>query len=544
MIKKFVSAAEAVSKIPDGAVVVISGFNASTAPFYLIDVLLKRYIETGRPKNLFIISDAIPAVPGFGIDKIGKLILENPGQEFVRGFLLPFYGWAPELQKAVMKNLVEAYTWPIGIVTRWLRATAVGIPGVFSRVGLGTFLDPRQDGPYLNDLARERKTVRIDLVEIDGREYLLYKAPKPNVALIRATTADEIGNLSMEQEAIYGSVLSIVEAVKAHPGGLVVAQVLRVVTLGEIHPKHVFVPGPLVDYVVIARRGTEVEKYHWQTASFDLNPVISGDAPYRVVHEPMPLTAEKVVARRVVVELVRLIKNLGRPVIVNLGIGIPALAADVIREERLDDFIHMTVESGPWGGVALTDVDFGAAMGHYAVIPMPEQFILYEGGAIDASSLGFLQIDKEGNVNPAFLPGRMPGPGGFPIIAIGSPRVFFAGGFTAGRREIKVKDCRLVIEEDGAIIKFVNKVYKIVFSGRYAREEGKEVWYITERAVFKLTQNGVELVEVAPGVDVERDIFNKMEFKPIIRRVEEIDRRIFCEQRMGLREEALEIVKK
>lgn len=219
MIKKFVSAAEAVSKIPDGAAVVISGFNASTAPFYLIDVLLKRYMETGRPKNLFIISDAIPAVPGFGIDKIGKLILENPGQEFVRGFLLPFYGWAPELQKAVMKNLVEAYTWPIGIVTRWLRATAVGIPGVFSRVGLGTFLDPRQDGPYLNDLARERKTVRIDLVEIDGREYLLYKAPKPNVALIRATTADEIGNLSMEQEAIYGSVLSIVEAVKAYPGG-------------------------------------------------------------------------------------------------------------------------------------------------------------------------------------------------------------------------------------------------------------------------------------------------------------------------------------
>ena len=544
MIRKIVSAREAVSRVPDNAVVAISGFNAATAPFYLIETLLQHYLETGHPKNLFIISDAIPAIPGFGLDKVGKLIVEEPGQDFVRGFLLPFYGWAPELQKAVMKNLVEAYTWPIGILTRWLRTVAVGAPGVFSRVGLGTFIDPRQDGGFLNDLARERKTAVVEHVRIDGREYLLYKAPKPNVALIRATTADEIGNLSMEQEAIYGSVLSFVQAAKAHPGGLVIAQVLRVVTLGEIHPKHVVVPGPLVDYVVVARRGTEVEKYHWQTASFDLNPVISGDVPYRVAYEPAPLTADKVVARRVVLELVKLIGLLGRPIVVNLGIGIPALAADVIREERLDDFIHLTVESGPWGGYALMDADFGAAMGHYAVLPMPEQFVLYEGGAIDATSLGFLQVDKEGNVNPAFLPGRLPGPGGFPVIAIGSPRVYFAGSFTAGRRRIEVKDCRLVIAEDGPIVKFVEKVYKIVFSGRYAVEEEKEVLYVTERAVFRLTPSGVELVETAPGMDLERDVLSKAEFRPVVRRVEEMDRRIFCEGKMGLREEALKIVRK
>lgn len=543
MIRKFVSAREAVSRIPDNAVVAISGFNAATAPFYLIETLLQRYQETGRPKNLFIISDAIPAIPGFGLDKVGKLIVEEPGQDFVRGFLLPFYGWAPELQRAVMKNLVEAHTWPIGILTRWLRTVAVGAPGVFSRVGLGTFIDPRQDGGFLNDLARGRKTAVVEHVRIDGREYLLYKAPKPDVALIRATTADEIGNLSMEQEAIYGSVLSFVQAAKAHPGGLVIAQVLRVVTLGEIHPKHVVVPGPLVDYVVVARRGTEVEKYHWQTASFDLNPVISGDVPYRVAYEPAPLTADKVVARRVVLELVKLIGVLGRPIVVNLGIGIPALAADVIREERLDDFIHLTVESGPWGGYALMDADFGAAMGHYAVIPTPEQFILYEGGAIDATSLGFLQVDKEGNVNPAFLPGRLPGPGGFPVIAIGSPRVYFAGGFTAGKRRIEVKNCKLAVEE-GHITKFVERAYKIVFSGRYAVEEEKEVLYVTERAVFRLTPSGVELAEVAPGVDLERDVLGKMEFRPVVRRVEEMDRWIFCEGKMGLREEALKIVKK
>ncbi|MCX8137322.1 acyl CoA:acetate/3-ketoacid CoA transferase [Pyrobaculum aerophilum] len=544
MIRKFVSGPEAVSKIPDGAIVAISGFNAAVSPFYLIDELIERYKKTGHPKHLFIISDAIPSIPGFGLDKIGKLILEDPGQEFVRGFLLPFYGWAPELQRAVMKNLVEAYTWPIGIVTRWLRSVAVGAPGIFSRVGLGTFIDPRLDGGFLNDLARERRTVRVEVVEVDGREYLLYKAPKPNVGLVRATTADEIGNLSMEQEAIYGSVLSIVEAVKAHPGGLVIAQVLRTVTLGEIHPKHVVVPGPLVDYVVVTRRGTEVEKYHWQTASFDLNPIISGDAPYRVAYEPIPLTAEKVIARRVVSQLVGVLKNLGRPIIVNLGIGIPALAADVISEEKLDDFIHLTVESGPWGGIALMEADFGAAMGHYAVIPMPDQFVLYEGGAIDATSLGFLQVDKEGNVNPAFLPGKLPGPGGFPVIAIGSPRVYFAGAFTAGPGKIFVKNCKLIIEEDRPITKFVEKVYKIVFSGKYAVEEEKEVLYITERAVFKLTPIGVELIEVAPGVDIERDILNKMEFKPVVRQIEEMDKRLFCDERLGLREEALEIIKK
>ncbi len=543
MIRKFVSAPEAISKIPDNAVVAISGFNAATSPFYLIDELINAYRKSGHPRNLFIISDAIPAIPGFGLDKIGKLILENPDQDFVRGFLLPFYGWAPELQKAVIKNLVEAYTWPIGIVTRWLRTVAVGAPGVFSRVGLGTFIDPRQDGGFLNDLAKKRKTVTIELVEMGRREYLLYKAPKPNVGLIRATTADEIGNLSMEQEAIYGSVLSIVEAVKAHPGGVVIAQVLRTVTLGEIHPKHVVVPGPLVDYVVVTRRGTEVEKYHWQTASFDLNPIISGDEPYKVAYEPVPLTAEKVIARRVVVELVNLVKKLGRPVIVNLGIGIPALAADVIREEQLDDFIHLTVESGPWGGIALPDADFGAAMGHYAVIPLPEQFVLYEGGAIDATSLGFMQVDREGNVNPAFLPGRLPGPGGFPVIALGLPRVYFAGGFTAGKRNIRVKDCKLVVEEE-PIIKFVEKVYKIVFSGRYAVEEGKEVMYITERAVFRLTPGGVELVEAAPGIDIEKDVLSKMEFKPVVRRVDEMDERLFCDKKLGLREEALEIVKR
>jgi len=231
-----------------------------------------------------------------------------------------------------------------------------------------------------------------------------------------------------------------------------------VVTLGGVHPKHVAVPGPLVEYVVAARRGTEAEKFHWQTASFDL-PIISGDAPYRAGYKPLPLGLEMAVARRVVLELLRVVEEVGRPIVINLGVGIPAAVADVVREEGLDDVMHMTVESGPW----------------------------------EAS----MQVDELGNVNSAFAPGRITGPTGFSIIATGSPRVYFAGAFTAGKRDIRVDNCRLAIVQDGPIVKFVKRVFKIVFNAGHALKEGKVVMYITERAVFKLTPTGVELVEVA-----------------------------------------------
>ncbi|CCC80816.1 acyl CoA:acetate/3-ketoacid CoA transferase [Thermoproteus tenax] len=541
---KFVEAKRAVGKIGDGSVVAISGFNATTSPFYIIDALLEHYLEHGRPRDLFIISDALPAVPGFGLDKIGRYILQDPGQRLVRGFLLPFYGWSPSLQEAVARNLVEAYTWPIGIVTRWLRDVAAGSPGVLTRIGLGTFIDPRQDGGALNDLARAKRTANVELVVIEGREYLLYKAPKPNAAIIRATTADELGNLSMEREAIFGSVLAMAQAAKAHPSGIVIAQVLRAVSLGELHPKSVVVPGPLVDYLVVSPRGNESQRYHWQTYSFDFNPIISGDSPYRVFYEPRRLDLDKVIARRVVLKMAELVAKLGRPIIVNLGIGIPAVAADVIREEDIEEFIHITVESGPWGGYALTGPDFGAAMGHYSVLPMPDQFLLYEGGAIDATSLGFLEVDKEGNVNPAFIPGRMTGPGGFPVIAVGSPRVYFAGEFTAGKREITIDKCKLQIKLDGNITKFIQRVYKIVFSGRYAIEEGKEVFFFTERATFSLTPRGLKLLDIAPGVDLDRDVLGKMGFVPVMDKIESMPEEVFCDRKLGLREELLRALRR
>ncbi|RDD53064.1 MAG: acyl CoA:acetate/3-ketoacid CoA transferase, partial [Candidatus Korarchaeota archaeon NZ13-K] len=441
-------------------------------------------------------------------------------------------GWAPWLQRLAAENLVEVYTWSIGTASWWFREVASGRPGLITRVGLGTFLDPRQDGCYLNELARERRTCRSEVIEIGGREYLLYSAPKPDAALIRATTSDELGNLSMEREGILGTVLGIAQAAKSN-GGIVIAQVERMARFGSIRPKEVQVPAPLVDRVVISP-----PEYHWQTYSIHYDPRISGEViPPRGSLPSLELSDRKVIARRVALELVRLAEEKGRPLFVNFGIGIPALVPAVIEEEGLSDILLTSIEAGPIGGIALTEADFGVAMGPFAIMPMPDMFTNYEGGVIDASSLGFMQVDSEGNVNPSFIPGRITGPGGFPVIASGSPRLYFAGGFTAGKRRIRVGGGVIRIEQDGDIIKFVRRVHKIAFNGRMAREEGKEVIYITERAVFRLS-DGIVLEEVAPGVDLEREVLGRMDFEPkVSSKLEEMDARIFREEKMNLREE-------
>ncbi len=532
---KFVDVDEALSKIPDGSVLAISGFNIATAPEYLIIKLWERYRDTGHPKNLFVISDTLPAIPDKGLDFVAKKIYEEGDQEFIRGMLLPFIGWSPWIQKLTLENRIEMYTWSIGTASYWFREIASGRPGIVTLVGRGTFLDPRQDGGFLNDLARERKTCKNTVIEIDGKEYLLYQAPKPNVGFIRGTTADEMGNMTMEREGIFGTVLGIAQAVKSRPNsGIVIAQVERAAKFGSLKPKEIHVPAPLVDYVVISP-----PEYHWQSGSIRYDPRISGEIiPPMKSTTGLELSDRKVIARRITLEMVRLIKEKRSPILVNLGIGIPALVPAVVAEEGLSDFLVTSVEAGPFGGTALTNIDFGVSIGPFAIIPMPDMFTNYEGGVIDAASLGFMQVDERGNVNPSVIPGRVTGPGGFPVIVTGSPRVYFGGGFTAGKKSIKVKDGKLVIESDGTIKKFVKDVYKIVFNGNIALEMGKEVLYITERAVFRLTPEGIVLEEVAPGIDLEKDILEKMEFKPIISKdLREMDPRIFREEKMGLKED-------
>ncbi len=520
-----ISASAAVGKIADSAVLAVSGFNLATTPEYLILELHRRYRKTRHPKGIFMIADALPAIPGRALDKVAKDIHDSGDYGMLRGISIPFLGFSPWLQKLVRMNVFEAYSWPMGVAAYWFREVASGRPGVISKIGIDTAIDPRKTGGTLNRLAADKKTCSVRRMYIDREEYLLYEAPKPNFALIRASTSDGRGNLTMEDESIRGTVLSVAQATKAYPDpGIVVAQV-RNVSKELSAPRAVEVPGPFVDYVVASPSA-----FHWQTGSTVYDPAYSysaktepalGKAPPM---EPLQL----VIARRVLIELVRTAERKRSPVLVNLGIGIPALVSRLVIEEGVSDYIVSVIESGQWGGLALSGVDFGVAEGPFALSTMPDMFSNFEGGIIDAASLGFLQVGKNGDVNPSMLPGRIYGPGGFPVIAGGAPRIFFAGAFTAGTAKIEVTRKGVRIIEDGATQKFVDKVYRNFFSGKQALRFGKEVLYVTERAVFRLTANGLMLEEVAPGVDVDRQVLSRMGFVPkVASTLKEMERRIF-----------------
>ncbi|GAB6101240.1 acyl CoA:acetate/3-ketoacid CoA transferase [Thermococcus atlanticus] len=531
---KVVDAERAVFAVPDDAVIAVSGFNLLVAPEYLLLKLFERYKETGHPKRIFLEVNPIPTAPDRILDKIMEEIYRDEGQDFLSGILVTYPGWSPYLQRLIQENRIEGYTWSIGTASWFFREVSRGLPGVLTKVGIGTFLDPREDGGYLNDLAAERRRCRIDVVEIDGEEYLFYRAPKPNVAFIRGTTADEIGNITTEHEGAFTEILNLAQAAKAEPGkGIVIAQVKRIARFPSFHPQDVKVPGTLVDYVVVSP-----EEYHRQSANIEYDPAISGEVIPPLSLRSFPLSTQKVIARRILLEMIELAKKLGRPILVNLGIGIPDRVAGVAMEEGVSGWVFTTVESGPFGGIALGGPDFGASIGPFAIISQPDQFANYEGGIIDAASLGFMQVDEKGNVNPSLLPGRLPGPGGFPVISYGSPRMFFAGHFTAGKKELRVRNGRLEIVRDGDIRKFVRRAHKVVYNASLGLEKGQEVIYITERAVFRLTRRGLVLEEYAPGVDVERDIIANMEFEPMISpRLREMDERLFGEAPMGLKDE-------
>jgi acyl CoA:acetate/3-ketoacid CoA transferase len=528
------------SQIKDNSVIAISGFNLATTPEYLILELYRHYTESGHPKNIFIMSDALPATPSRALDSIAELIYKDANQKFLRGMLMPFLGFSPWLQKLVTDDRVEFYGWPIGITAYWFREVASGRPGLITKIGIDTFLDPRYDGGALNPSAGKRKTCKISVIIIESQEYLLYRAPKPDYALIRATTADENGNMSMEEEGIRGTVLGIAQATKARPNqGIVFAQVRRLTKSFTINPRDVDIPGPLVDYLIISP-----QKYHWQSGTIVYDPRIS----YRsvppitekliedVIAKPI-LPYEKVIARRIIIELINLFKDKGSPVLVNLGIGIPALVSSVAAEENLSDFIITVIESGLWGGIALSGTNFGQVISPFALSTIPDMFSNFEGGIIDIASLGFLQVDKQGNVNPSILRDRIFGPGGFPDIAGGAPKTYFAGAFTAGQKKIDIMNNKLSIVQDGSP-KFIDRVYKIIFSGPQALKYQKEILYVTERAVFRLCERGLVLEEISPGIDIDKDIILKMEFSPVIgTTLKQMDERIFREGKLGLRDE-------
>lgn len=512
---KLMSAEDAVLQIPDNATVATGGFVGIGVPEELEIALKERYLNTGYPQNLTLI---YAAGQGDGKDKgLNHLAHEGMLKKIIGGH----WGLVPKLQSLALSNKVKAYNLPQGVIAHMFRDIAAGKPGTLTRVGLKTFIDPRLEGGKLNSITKEDI---VKVVELDNKEYLFYKSLPIDVALLRGTYADENGNISMEEEAVSLEALSIACACK-NSGGKVIVQVKKIVKSGTLDPKLVKIPGIYVDTVVV----TQDENNHMQTYNTMYNPTYSGNKvePLNNIAE-YPLNARKIIARRAAMELTP-------NSIVNLGIGVPEVIALVANEEGIADEMVLTVESGPVGGVPAGGQDFGAATNPEVILDQPYQFDFYDGGGLDIAFLGLAQCDEKGNINVSKFGPKIAGCGGFINITQNAKKVVYCGTFTAGGLKIEPIDGRLEILNEGKVNKFVSEVEQITFSGEYALDNTTPVLYITERAVFELTNTGMTLIEVAPGIDIDKDILAHMDFAPIIsKHLCEMDEKIFRNQQVGL----------
>lgn len=516
MHQKVTSSADAVSVIRDGDTVLVSGFVGIGTPDELILALEERFLQTGHPRDLTLV---FAAAPGDGIDR-GINHLAHKG--LVKRAIGGHWSLVPKLAKMAVDNEIEAYNLPLGCISQMYRVIAGGKPGLRTKVGLRTFVDPRLDGGRMNSRTTEEL---VSLDEINGEEWLFYKSFKIDVTFLRGTTSDPFGNTTMEREVLLLDVGS--SAMAAHNSdGVVLVQVERVAERGSLPPKAVTIPGNMVDCVVVSK-----PENHCQTYATPYEHAFSSSMRVPLDQlPPIPLDARKVMARRAALEL---------PIggVVNLGIGVPEGVAAVAAEEQLLDYVSLTAEAGTIGGVPQSGLDFGAALNPDAVIATNTQFDFYDGGGIDLACLGMAQADAQGNVNVSKFGSRFAGAGGFINISQNAARLVLTGSFTASGLKIAIEQGKLKILQEGRMTKFVQQVEHITFSGQLAAETGQPVLYVTERCVFSITKEGVELVEVAPGIDIERDILALMDFKPIMRNVRIMDERIFLPKPMGLKAE-------
>jgi propionate CoA-transferase len=516
---KVIGAREAVALVKPGMTLAVGGFVGCGVPEQLLRALRGRYLETKEPKDLFLVY-----IAGHGANGVGgmnNLALEG----LIRKTYSPHMGGlCPDLGALAAKNSFPAFMMPQGVITHLMRAIASKKIGYITTVGLGTFVDPRQDGGKMNQAAWDSGEEYVELIEVLGQEHLIYKTFPLDVCFIRASYGDEDGNLSCEKEA---NVLSQFETAMAakNSGGIVIAEVGRVVERGTLNPHNVIVAGVSVDYVV----ETAPELYKQSLGLPRFMPEVCGDvrAPLGNM-APAPLDSRKVIGRRCAMELE---KN----TLVNLGIGIPETVSAVEGEEGIASYLTMTVEAGVLGGVPLGGGAFGCAANPIAIYKHPDMFDVYDGGALALTCLGAAEINAMGDVNVSKFGGRIVGPGGFINIAQGAKKVCFCGNFVAGKFKYEVRDGKLNIIEDTDKIKFVDQIEQITFSGKYAAARSQPVYYVTERAVFQLTAKGIMLVEIAPGVDLEKHILSKMGFKPLIsENLKLMDERIFHDRPMGL----------
>lgn len=509
---KFVTAKEAVKHIENGAVIATSGFVGGLVPETVLKEIQATYKESGTPKDLTVV---FAAGQGDGGERgLNHLAEEGLLKRIIGGH----FNLTPRLGNLINENKVLAYNLPQGTLSQWFRDIAGRRPGTVTKVGLRTFVDPRLEGGKLNEGTTEDI---VEVIKMNDEEWLWYKPQTINVGIIRGTTADQNGNISMEGEIGTGEALAIAEAAHAC-GGVVIAQVKQVAIQGTLDPKDIKIPGVIVDYVV---EGDIPD--HFMTWDYEFNPAFNGDLKVPVDSlTAMPLTNRKIIARRCAMEL---IPN----AVVNLGIGMPEGVSAVASEEGANSMV-LTTEAGTIGGVPAGGLSFGAATNAEAILDQPYQFDFYDGGGVDLAILGLAEADEHGNINVSKFKGRVAGCGGFINITQNSKKVIYCGTFTAGGLKETVQDGKLIITQEGRNKKFLKQVEQITFSGDYANSVGQPVLYVTERAVFKLTPAGMELIEIAPGIDMEKDILAHMEFKPIINAVKLMDSRIFEDKPMGL----------
>ena len=489
-----VTADEAVKLIRSNDTIVIGGSGGGHAvPEALMAALERRFLDEGLPRN-------ITAVHPVGLGDGATLGANHFAHEgLLKRIVCGTFVNSPKISDMAVANKIEGYTLPQGALSQLMREIAAGRPGLLTKTGLHTFVDPRHGGGRQSQCAPEGL---VELVDFRGEEYLFFKPFHIDVCFLRGTTADEDGNISMEQEAVFLEMLSEAQATK-RCGGLVIAQVKRMAKRGTLPPKAVKIPGILVDLVV-------VDPTQWQTYEVEYSPSYAGELRMPLSDIPvLPLDARKVIARRAALELFP-------GAICNLGSGISTGIANVAAEEGVLDDVCFTNEQGLVGGAPASGGDAGAARNYSAIVDQPYQFDFYDGGGLDLAFLSFAEVDTVGNVNVSRFGDRIIGPGGFINISQNAKTVIFSGTFTAGKSEIALSNGKMQIVRDGPQAKLVEKVQQITYSGRYGSERHQRVLYVTERAVFRLTESGVELIEVAPGIDVERDVIGHMGFRPQI----------------------------